>query len=112
MRRVLVTTTIHVPTNLRDWATQLSPGDRIIVAGDLKTPHTEVRELLEVLALTYGITTSYRATTPSGTGHTRPLGTTRSNGATWPSSRHWTTMSPGTTSSPWMTTTTRKVVTG
>jgi hypothetical protein len=61
MRRVLVTTTIHVPTNLRDWATQLSPGDRIIVAGDLKTPHTEVRELLEVLALTYGITTSYLA---------------------------------------------------
>lgn len=46
MRRVLITTTINVPVNLVDWRKCLDYDDVIIVAGDRKTPHYEVAELL------------------------------------------------------------------
>lgn len=51
MRRALITTTIHRPDNLRDWAAQLSDedGDLIVVAGDRRTPHLEVERLLDEL---------------------------------------------------------------
>jgi len=47
VRRVLITTTIHVPESLRAWrAAGMADDDVIIVAGDRKTPHDEVTELL------------------------------------------------------------------
>lgn len=50
MKRALITTTINVPHNLRLWrASGLSDDDVVIVAGDLKTPHAEVRALLSSL---------------------------------------------------------------
>ena len=49
MKRALITTTIHRPDNLVDWHAQLRDGDVVIVAGDLKTPHNEVREVLKSL---------------------------------------------------------------
>lgn len=39
MTRAIITTTINPPQNVDAWERQLSPGDMIIVAGDLKTPH-------------------------------------------------------------------------
>lgn len=39
MSRAIITTTINPPKNMDAWERQLSPGDFIIVAGDLKTPH-------------------------------------------------------------------------
>lgn len=48
--RALITTTINVPYNLRDWrASGMSDDDVIIVAGDQKTPHDEVEKFLETL---------------------------------------------------------------
>lgn len=50
MKRALITTTINVPHNLRDWrASGMSDDDVIIVAGDHKTPHADVRALLSSL---------------------------------------------------------------
>lgn len=59
MRRVLVTTTVNRPDNLMNWAEQLTSEDRIIVAGDLKTPHTEVTHVLHNVAAAYGVSTTY-----------------------------------------------------
>jgi hypothetical protein len=41
MTRAIITTTINPPKNMDAWEQQLSPGDFIVVAGDLKTPHDE-----------------------------------------------------------------------
>lgn len=59
MRHALITTTIHVPLNLMSWAEQLAPDDLIIVAGDRKTPHNEVRELLADVESAYRVRTRY-----------------------------------------------------
>lgn len=49
-RRVLITTTIRVPHNLRDWRrVGFDDRDVFIVAGDLKTPDQEVVEFLRTL---------------------------------------------------------------
>lgn len=48
--RVLITTTINVPRNLRDWrASGFNDHDVFIVAGDLKTPHVAVEQFLRTL---------------------------------------------------------------
>lgn len=50
MRRALITTTINVPENLRAWReVGMNSRDVVIVAGDLKTPHAAVRDLLDEL---------------------------------------------------------------
>ena len=49
-RRALITTTIRVPHNLRDWrAAGLEDTDTIIVAGDIKSPHEEIKDFLASL---------------------------------------------------------------
>lgn len=46
----LITTTVNVPENLRAWrAAGMSRDDVVIVVGDRKTPHAEVRDLLKSL---------------------------------------------------------------
>lgn len=50
MKRVLITTTINVPHNLTAWRNAgFDDTDVFIVAGDMKTPHDDVRKLLETL---------------------------------------------------------------
>jgi hypothetical protein len=49
MKRALITTTIHVPNVLMDWAGQLDQSDYVVVAGDRKTPHADVVKVLETL---------------------------------------------------------------
>lgn len=61
MRRALITTTINVPENLRAWAAQLDDTDVVVVAGDVKTPHDEVKKLLSELTCR----TSYVGTSAS-----------------------------------------------
>jgi hypothetical protein len=47
MRRALITTTINAPHVLRKWRESgLTDDDVIIVSGDRKTPHDEVRDIL------------------------------------------------------------------
>jgi hypothetical protein len=59
--KVLITTTINVPEVLRAWATGLEEEDHIIVAGDQKTPHSGVIDLLKDVTGEYGINTRYMA---------------------------------------------------
>lgn len=47
--KALITTTINVPTVLRDYRAGMNDDDVIIVAGDLKSPHTQIRDLLASL---------------------------------------------------------------
>jgi hypothetical protein len=61
VKRALITTTINVPTNLMHWAPLLDAGDLIVVAGDLKTPHDEVRKLLAELESVHRVRTLYLA---------------------------------------------------
>jgi len=56
---VLITTTINVPHVLAKWAKGLTVDDVIIVAGDKKSPHDEIIDVLDVITLTHGITTRY-----------------------------------------------------
>lgn len=46
MKRALITTTINAPENLRDWGKMLTSTDVVVVAGDTRTPHDEVRHIL------------------------------------------------------------------
>lgn len=46
---VLITTTINVPTVLTQWATSMKAGDWIIVAGDHKSPHEDIKNLLAII---------------------------------------------------------------
>lgn len=39
MKNCIITTTINPPKNMEAWERQLKPGDGIVVAGDMKTPH-------------------------------------------------------------------------
>lgn len=61
MRRALITTTINVPYNLIDWGRQLSPGDTIVVAGDRKSPHSDIINLLDRITEDTGVLTDYTA---------------------------------------------------
>jgi hypothetical protein len=47
--KALIMTTINIPKCLEIWARHLHEDDWIIVAGDMKTPHTEVIVLLDKL---------------------------------------------------------------
>jgi hypothetical protein len=48
--RALITTTINIPTNLASWRRSgFADEDLFIVAGDLKTPHDDVRAFLKKL---------------------------------------------------------------
>jgi hypothetical protein len=59
-RIALITTTINVPHVLAQWVkTGMGPEDVIIVAGDMKSPHREIRELLDSIERTYGIDCRY-----------------------------------------------------
>lgn len=49
MKRALITTTIHDPENLEDWARGLRPDDLIIVVGDQKSPHFIIADRLRVV---------------------------------------------------------------
>lgn len=47
--RAIVTTTIHDPVKLVDWAKQMNDDDMFIVAGDRKTPHRALMEMMDLL---------------------------------------------------------------
>lgn len=47
--RALITTTINVPSNLREWRRHLDYEDIVVVAGDYKTPHSDVIEFMREL---------------------------------------------------------------
>lgn len=47
--RALITTTITVPENLREWRKHLNDDDVIVVAGDTGGPHNEIRQFLREL---------------------------------------------------------------
>jgi len=50
MKRVLITTTIHVPENLRAWRNAgMSLEDVVIVAGDTNSPHEAIEAFLKTL---------------------------------------------------------------
>lgn len=63
MKRALVTTTIYPPHNLYQWASTLREGDVIHVAGDAKTPHSQVRAILDAITERYRIETHYHVET-------------------------------------------------
>jgi hypothetical protein len=56
---VLITTTINVPHVLTQWAKSMQSMDWIIVAGDLKSPHDEIIELLAGIEVEIGVNTRY-----------------------------------------------------
>lgn len=56
---VLITTTINIPTVLTKWAAGLTKDDYIIVAGDRKSPHTEILDLLFTITQATGVNTRY-----------------------------------------------------
>jgi hypothetical protein len=57
---IVVTTTIYPPHHLRAWATAMTPGeDVIIVSGDQKTPHNEVRAVLDKIMEETGVGVQY-----------------------------------------------------
>lgn len=60
-RLALITTTINVPHVLTQWAECLTEDDVIIVAGDLKSPHIEIADLVRGLRNSYGVHAEYRA---------------------------------------------------
>jgi hypothetical protein len=57
--KALITTTVNVPHNLSDWADHLDEDDHIIVAGDMKTPQTDVDDLLNHISMNTGVVTTY-----------------------------------------------------
>lgn len=59
MSKALVTTTIYRPDNLIDWARLLDPGDLICVAGDKKTPHRDVADVLGLVSSQFDVLTQY-----------------------------------------------------
>lgn len=59
-RIALITTTINVPTVLTPWAASgMTEDDIIIVAGDHKSPHTEIDDLCNQITMKHGVTTEY-----------------------------------------------------
>jgi hypothetical protein len=59
-RIALITTTINVPTVLTQWVqTGMTSDDIIIVAGDKKSPHSAILELLMQISETTGVNTQY-----------------------------------------------------
>lgn len=61
MKHAVITTTIYPPYHLREWAKSMNEGDVIVVSGDLKTPHTEVWDVLEKIGNEFGIEVAYVA---------------------------------------------------
>jgi hypothetical protein len=59
VKRALITTTIHTGLRLGRWAQQLDRGDVIIIAGDQRSPHTELRELVGWLETEYCVRSIY-----------------------------------------------------
>lgn len=57
----VVTTTIHDPKNLADWAVGMTVEDAIIVAGDLNGPHEAIIKTLDDITGNRGIQTLYVA---------------------------------------------------
>lgn len=61
-RIALITTTINVPTVLTQWVQSgMTSDDIIIVAGDQKSPHHEIVDLLATIGETTGVDTMYLA---------------------------------------------------
>jgi len=58
-RVALITTTINVPYVLSDWAKSMTHEDIIVVAGDLASPHSEIKKLLEDITRLLSVTTLY-----------------------------------------------------
>jgi hypothetical protein len=59
-RAALITTTINNPTNLVEWAkTMNSSSDIIIIAGDLKSPHDEIKDTCKTINTLTGVETVY-----------------------------------------------------
>ena len=73
MRRAVITTTIYRPTNLLDWAHHLRAEDIVVVSGDEKTPHDEVREVLDFISDAAGVETSYVVETDTRTSRAVPM---------------------------------------
>jgi hypothetical protein len=61
-RIALITTTINVPTVLTQWAQSgMTEDDIIIVAGDQKSPHDEIIDLIMIISETMGVDSTYLA---------------------------------------------------
>jgi len=73
VRRAVITTTIYRPTNLLDWAHHMRTEDIMIVSGDEKTPHDEVREILDFISDADGVETSYVVETDTRTSRAVPM---------------------------------------
>lgn len=59
-RIALITTTINVPTVLTQWVESgMTEDDVIIVAGDRKSPHVDIKALLSQISTEHSITTQY-----------------------------------------------------
>lgn len=73
MKRAIITTTLCPPLNLVEWAKSLNNNDIIIVAGDVKTAHDQVKELLNNITDTTGVKTRYVVETDSRTSRIVPM---------------------------------------
>lgn len=73
MRRAVITTTIYRPANLLDWAHHMRAEDIMVVSGDEKTPHDEVREVLDFISDVAGVETSYVVETDTRTSRAVPM---------------------------------------
>lgn len=59
MKRALITTTIHTGHRLHAWAQQLSGDDIIVIAGDQRSPHEDLRALVDSLESEFGVHSVY-----------------------------------------------------
>jgi hypothetical protein len=73
MKRAVITTTIYRPDNLTLWAAHMKPGDLIVVSGDEKTPHNDVKYILDSISDMYSIETLYVVTTDTRTSRAVPM---------------------------------------
>lgn len=73
MRRAVITTTIYRPDNLLDWGRHMRRGDIMVVAGDIGTPHDEVREVLSFVSDMADVATLYTVTNDTRTSRVVPM---------------------------------------
>jgi hypothetical protein len=59
VKTAIVTTTIHDPAHLDKWVEQLNPGDAVVIAGDTKSPDSDIIKRMVSYTTKYDVDTAY-----------------------------------------------------